>query len=291
MNSMLRYAGNKMFARNLLHYVGEAPGKSGAGDDTGKPAIGDDPVKPAPTIGDDAGGMRGKGRVFLVAGDFEQIGTFGDDLSGTWWPERMRSLRDTFASVRAEGFPPMMAYLFAVLVGLGIVMWTGSRAGRTHKSAAPRFTRAIPLVQQGGVAGHAAIVAARHTPRLLAMLELKSALEEELCAALGMEENPGHEELAAALASRRWVGPEVLAHLRSLLLRMAQAETMMLSQRSGATMAAVRDREVLTASKEVARIVLAVREGSGQVARGHSSPPGGSGPRGEGPGSAARGVT
>ena len=88
-----------------------------------------------------------------------------------------------------------MAYLLAVIVGLGIVMWTGSRAGRTHKAAPPRFTRPIPLAAQGGVAGHAAVIGGHGTSRLLAMLELKSALEEDLCSALGLEENPGHEEL------------------------------------------------------------------------------------------------
>ncbi|MGO8993913.1 MAG: DUF4350 domain-containing protein [Polyangiaceae bacterium] len=244
MNSMLRYAGNKMFARNLLHYAAD----------------------------DEATGQgHGKGRVFLVEGSFEQIGTFGDDADANGvWSERMRALRDALASVRAEGFPPNMAYLFAVLVGLGIVMWTGSRAGRTHKAATPRFTRSIPLAQQGGVAGHAALIGAARTPRILAMLELKSALEEELCTTLGMDNAdhmPGHEELTSALAARRWVAPEVIAHLRSLLLRMAQVETMMLSQRSGATMAPVRDREVLSASKEVNRILLAVREGHARPAR------------------------
>jgi hypothetical protein len=242
MNSMLRYAGNKMFARNLLHYVA---------DDE---ASGPNAASPHP-----------KGRVFLVEGDFEQVGTFGEDPDGAW-AERLRALRDALASVRADGFPPNLAYFFAVLVGLGVVLWTGTNAGRTHKSNVPRFTRAIPLTAQGGVAGHAAVISAKRTPRLLAMLELKAALEEELCAALGMDENPGHVELTSALASRRWVAPEVLAHLRSLLLRMAQIETMMLSQRSGGTMASVRDRDVMAASREVDRIVRAVREG----ARGHA---------------------
>jgi hypothetical protein len=260
MNSMLRYAGNKMFARNLLHYA--------ADDGVSVQAAG------RSTPDNDAGGS-GKGRVFLVEGSFEQIGTFGEDTEGAF-AERMRSLRDALASVHAEGFPPTVMYLFAVLVGLGIVLWTGSRAGRTHKAATPRFTRGIPLAQQGGVAGHAAIIGGARTPRILAMLELKSALEEQVCAALGIIENPGHEELTSALAARRWVAPEVLAHLRSLLLRMAQVETMMLSQRSGATMAPVRDREVLATSREVDRIVLAVREGARgrpRAAEGPAAPP------------------
>jgi hypothetical protein len=41
---------------------------------------------------------------------------------------------------------------------------------------------------------------------------------------------------------------------------MANVETLMLSQRAGATMAPVRDREVLAASQEVMRIVSDVRE-------------------------------
>jgi hypothetical protein len=155
MNSMLRYAGNKMFARNLLHYAAD-DGVSVQG--TGRS-----------TPDNDAGGS-GKGRVFLVEGSFEQIGTFGEDTEGAFG-ERMRSLRDALASVHSEGFPPMVTYLFAVLVGLGIVLWTGSRAGRTHKAATPRFTRAIPLAQQGGVAGHAAIIGGARTPRILAMIE------------------------------------------------------------------------------------------------------------------------
>jgi hypothetical protein len=243
MNAMLRYAGNKMFARNLVHYVA-----------------------------DEEAGQRRRGRVFLVEGAFEQVGTFGEEAGASGaWAERLRAARDALSAVQTEGFPPWMAYLFAVLVGLGIVTWTGSRAGRTHRSSPPRYTRPIPLAAQGGVAGHAAVVAAPLTSRLLAMLELKSALEEELCAALALEENPGSEALLGQLTSRRWVAPEAIAHLRSLFLRLAQVETMMLSQRTGATMAAVRDREVLAASREVARIVHAVREGAhGQAARGAS---------------------
>lgn len=242
MNAMLRYAGNKMFARNVLRYVAE--------DDANATRT--------------AAGRNGRGHVYLVEGNFEQVGTFGDDAG---FSDRLRAMRDALASVRSEGFPPWMTYLFAVLVGLGIVLWTGSRAGRTHKASPPRFTRPIPLSAQGGVAGHAAVIAAPRTPRILAMLELKSALEEELCAALGVDENPGHEEIITLLTARHWVAPETLAHLRALFLRLAQVETMMLSQRSGATMATVRDRDVLAASREVDRILLAVREGGRREGR------------------------
>jgi hypothetical protein len=243
MNSMLRYAGNKTFARNLLHYVAD-----------------DEPAQ---------GGGLGKGHVYLVEGAFDQVGTFGETEESPW-AARLRALKDALLSVRNQGFPPPLAYFFAVLVGLGIVWWTGSRAGRPHRIVVPRFTRPIPLAQQGGVAGHAALIGAAHTPRILAILELKSALEEELCAALGLDENPGHVELLSALGSppaswRGRVAPEAIAHLKGLLLRLAQIETLMLSQRSGASMAPVRDREVLATSREVDRILLAVREARSQA--------------------------
>jgi hypothetical protein len=239
MNSMLRYAGNKTFARNLLHYA--------AGDEAGE---------------------RGRGRLYMVEGAFEQVGAFGE--SPSWFDERARALKDGLTSVRNDGLPPGVAYGLAVLVGVAIIWWTGSRAGRTHKLSRPKFTRAIPLEAQGGVAGHAAVIGGPRAPRLLAMLELKSALEERLCAALDIDENPGHEEILAMLAARKWLAPEVLARLRALLLRMSNVETLMLSQRAGANMTPVRDREVVAASRDVDRIVEAVRESAraGAPARG-----------------------
>ena len=54
MNSMLRYAGNKMFARNLLHYVRRRRRRR-------------------------RGASAGRGRVFLVEGAFEQVGTYGEE--------------------------------------------------------------------------------------------------------------------------------------------------------------------------------------------------------------------
>jgi hypothetical protein len=235
-NAMMRYGGDRAFVRNVLRY---------AGDD------------------DQRANGSGHGRVFLVSGAFEQTSTFGEEPSlRTAIAARVRALEDALATIRSDGMPPGLAMAVAAIVGVGIMLWVGSNAVRVHKATQPRFTRPIPLAAQGGVAGHAAVVAgdaARPgSARLLAMLELKSALEEELCTALGLDENPGHEEIVAKV-SGRGVDPSVVASLRALLLRMAQVETMMLSQRAGATMAAVRDREVLSASKEARRVVRAVQ--------------------------------
>jgi hypothetical protein len=241
MNSMLRYPGNKAFARGLVRYAAD----------------------------DDTWGKRG-GRVFIATGDFEQGGTFGEDggLAGEW-AERLRTLRDALASVRKDGLPPGAAYAVAVVVGLGIIVWIGSRAGRTHKASSPRFTRPTPLAGQGGVAGHAAVIAAPHTSRVLAVLELKSALEEDLCATLGLDENPGHEALLRTLTERRLLDGEALHRLKALLLRMASIETMVLSQRASA-MQPIRDREVLAVSRAVKAILSDVHAAAAGAVRAAS---------------------
>lgn len=205
MNDMLRYPGNKAFARGLVKYAGD----------------------------DDTWGKRGSGKVYVVSGAFEQRGTFGDDGLGDDWHERLRNLEDALATVRRDGFSPMTAYLFAVLAGLAIVLWVGSRAARTHRAVQPRFTRALPVLAQGGVAGHAAVIGAPHTSRVLAMIELKSALEEDLCAILGLDRMPGHEALLVQLSSKNLVDTEDLRALKRILLRLANIETMVLSQGHG----------------------------------------------------------
>ena len=231
MNSMLRYPGNKALARGLVKYAAD----------------------------DDTWGKRG-GRVFIATGDFEQKGAFGDESQlASEWSERMRAMKDALQSIRKDGMPSGTAYAFAVAVGLGVIVWVGSRAGRLHKASTPRFTRRIPLAAQGGVAGHAAVIAAPQTSRVLAVLELKSELEEDLCKTLGLDQNPGHEALVGLIAARRLLDAEGLRSLKALLLRMASAETMVLSQRANA-MPPFRDREVLAVARTVKQMLLAVHE-------------------------------
>ena len=114
--------------------------------------------------------------------------------------------------------------------------------------------RPTSLVAQGGAAGHAAVLVAKETTRVLAMMELKSALEEELSFRLGLDKVPGAERLVLAAESKRLLGSEALAALRRLLLRMGTIETMVLSERAGA-MRPVADKEVVEASHTVERIL------------------------------------
>jgi hypothetical protein len=155
--------------------------------------------------------------------------------------------------------PPFVAYFLSVSLGLGLVLWTGSRAGKVHGATSPRYTRAIPVAAQGGVAGHAAVVGGDRTSRALALLELKSALEEELTILLGLERVPAADVLVAHVIGSRLLDADAARSLRQLLLRMAKIETMMLSHQK-AGLARVRDREVVAIAATVNELLAAARQ-------------------------------
>ena len=241
MNSMLRYSGNKAFARGLVRYAVDA----------------------------DAWGSRG-GRLFIASGGFGQRGSFGGDADT--FAEWLREVRDLVEQIRREGLPAILAWSAAAALGLALIVWVGSRAGRLHKPVVPRFTRSIPAAAQGGVAGHAAVIAAPQTTRVLAILELKSALEEQLATLLGLSKVPGHQELLAQVEKRGLLDAEGMHTLRRLLLRMSNVETMVVFQRSGGMVQSVRDAEVVSIARTVEQ-VLRVAEANAGLSRPFGSNP------------------
>lgn len=232
MNSMLRYAGNKAFARGLIHYA----------------------------VDSDAWGKRG-GKLYIAAGTFEQKGAYGGEENAL--SSFFRDLKDLLDQIRKEGLPAVLAWGASIALGLALVVWVGSRAGRLHKPLVPRFTRKIPAVAQGGVAGHAAVIAAPQTTRVLAVLELKSALEEQLAGVLGLQKVPGHQELLEQISTRKLLDAEGMVALRKLLLRMANVETMVVFQRSGGMVQSVRDNEVVSIARTVKNLVERARANAG----------------------------
>jgi hypothetical protein len=245
MNSMLRYGGNKAFARGLVRYA----------------------------VDHDSWGKRG-GRLFIASGAFEQKGAFGDESSS--WNDWMRGLREALETMRHEGLPSAVAYALACALGLALVVWVGSRAGRLHKPVTPRFVRKTPAVAQGGVAGHAAVIAAPQTSRVLAVLELKSALEEQLTSLLGLPKVPGHTELMAQVSGRGLLDAEGVVALRHVLLRMSNVETMVVFQRSGGMVQPIRDNEVVSIARTVKQLLEAAETGAARA----NAPPSNVSPQG-----------
>ena len=252
-NEMMRYPGNRALAAALVRYATE----------------------------DDVWGKR-NGKLYILTNDFSTTGAFGDEsgLGGTAGDVR-RALVSALETLRREGMPPLGAYLVAVVVGLGIVIWTSARAGRTHKTAVPRFVWAVPAVAQGGVAGHAAVLSAPGTSRVLAILELKSALEEDLATRLGLDRPAPHDELVARVRRAKIVDPEQVASLARLLASLTRIEGLLLQRRRGAA-GRVRDADVMAMAQRVREMLDAV--GPVQAARAralaYESPSSESGPVG-----------
>ena len=227
-NGMLRFPGNKAFVKNVLHYA-----YIGVGD--------------VPT----------HGKIYIASGAFEQTGTYGDASEQSAF-SKLHVLSDAFRDFKRDGLPPWLAYLVAVMATVAIGFWVWTRASRVHRAATPRYVKPIPLAAQGGVAGHAAVIAAKGTTRALAVLEIKTALEEELCAALEIERALAPDELVSRARDARLITPDVGRSLRALLGYMGQVETLVLSRRAEA-MRRVRDADVVRCSEQARSILDAVR--------------------------------
>jgi hypothetical protein len=225
-NSMLRYPGNRALATSLVRYLVE----------------------------DDVWGKR-SGKLYILVNEFETTGSFGDDSrTAGFFADMRRGIVDALETLRHEGMPPGLAYAVAIVVGLGVVVWASVRAGRTHRASTPRFTRRVPVASQGGVAGHAAIIGAPGTSRVLAMLEIKSALEENLATKLGLDRAPPHDVLVRRMREARLLDAEQLGALERLLASLTKIETMLLMRRRGA-LERVRDADVVAVAHRAHEIL------------------------------------
>jgi hypothetical protein len=197
MNAMMRYPGNRVLSRELVRYAVE----------------------------DDAWGKRG-GKLYVLANGFGTSGTFGSSsrTSGAA-SELRRAIVDAIGGLREGGLPPTAAYAAALAIGLGIVVWTSVRVGRTHKPVVPRFTRAVPAAAQGGIAGHAAVLGSPQASRVLGVLELKSALEEQLATTLGLTRAPPPDELVEKVRTSRVLDEPHADALAQLLGELAGIES------------------------------------------------------------------
>jgi hypothetical protein len=171
-------------------------------------------------------------------------------------------LTDALETLRRDGMPPLAAYLVALAVGLGVVAWTSARAGRPHKAVIPRFVRRLAPVAEGGVAGHAAILGAPGTSRVLAMLEMKSALEEALSTRLGLDPPPPHDELVIRIRAARLLDDGHVRALARLLAELAGLESQLLTRKPAAA-ERVRDADVLAVAGRVRELLDALGEGVG----------------------------
>lgn len=203
-NLMLRYPGNRAFAAGLASYLVEA----------------------------DTWSARG-GKLYLLSGEFRQQGHYGGESGlSEEIRDQFAGLLQTLEDVRQGGLPGSFAVLLGALLALASGVWTARVATRPYKRAIPRYASGVPLVGQGGVAGRAAVLAAPTTHRALALLELKSALEEGLTDKLGLARGASQAALLAEIDRQNLLDKQSSEELKRLFLQMSHAESQVLASQS-----------------------------------------------------------
>jgi hypothetical protein len=202
-NLMLRYPGNRAFARHLVEYL----------------------------VDRDDWGERG-GKLYVLSNSIGRRGHFG----GAPGPAReareaLDALGDALRDARENGLSGSIALGLAAVALATALVWALEHALRLYKRYVPRYALASPLLAQGGVAGRAAVLAAPTTDRALVLAEIRSALVEALAERLGVDPRAASARLADEVAARGVLGPGPMAALRDLLRELDRAQAFLAQNR------------------------------------------------------------
>jgi hypothetical protein len=220
---MMRYPGNRTFAEGLGRYL----------------------------LSDDTWGER-TGKIYVLTRNFKEMGEVGNRSSVAKSLNSLaRNLRQWFEDVRKTGLPAMVSLVLGGLAFMLSLLWVVSVAARLYHRRIPRFTRPIPLVGQGGAAGRAAVLSAPTTHRALALLELKSVLEESVAGRFGLSLPLSAPDLLEAIRTSDSIDDDAISRLKKLLLDMSMAET---SVTAGRPMR-MRDRDIKQAAELVDLVI------------------------------------
>lgn len=202
-NEMLRYPGNRAFAKGLVHYLARS----------------EDGTTPT-------------GRLYILTNEFQERGSYGGQASlRKDIDDAVDKLREAAASLAKSGMPPWFATTLATLLALGLAASAVRAAARPYRRSLPRYARATPLVAQGGAVGRLALLAAPTSPHALVLLEQKRSLVE----ALNLRSAPTGENDGAALVRRvaRETATDAtsLARLKAVLAQIDRVEAAITSGR------------------------------------------------------------
>jgi hypothetical protein len=232
-NLMLRYPGNRAFAKHLATYL----------------------------VDRDDGGERG-GKLYIVANDFRQRGHFGgDEGPAQKLRDAVSGLRDTLRSTHESGLPRTAALVLAAIALAFALVWALEHALRIYRRYVPRYALAAPLVGQGGVAGRAAVLGARTTERSLVLSELRSALAEALAERLEVDPRAASGRLVEAVAARGVLSPAGVNELRQLLSELDRALTALTENRR----LFVPERKVVALHQKMMEILSEIEQRGGEI--------------------------
>jgi hypothetical protein len=172
MNLMLRYPGNRALALGLARYL--------TAREPGEPASG--------------------GRLIIAAGDFDERGIYGapgGPLSSVL--TRLRELFDRLRAVDEQGLPEPLLLALGAAIGLWLVAEQLRSEWPQGRAQLPGFARLQPPAAQLGLAGRAEVLGAEGVNPLLALVEMESALREQLDHRLGLTPGGAPAEVLPAL--------------------------------------------------------------------------------------------
>jgi hypothetical protein len=198
-NQMLRYPGNRTFARHLVQYLLDR-------DERGERA----------------------GKLYVVANTFTQRGRFG----GNRGPFRdvadaVSGVRDALRTAGDSGLPGTFAVVLAAAALAVALAWSLEHTLRAYRRYLPRYAHAQPLVTQGGVAGRTALLAAPATDRALVLAEIRSALAEALAERLGTDPRAASGRLLEEVKAKEVLDQEATRELFDLLAELDRGITVL----------------------------------------------------------------
>lgn len=188
-NLMLRYPGNRAFAKHLVEYLVDRDERS------------DHP-----------------GKLYILTNAFRQRGHYG----GAAGPLRevadiASGIREGFRAADENGFSATAAIVLAALALAVALVWALEYALRAYRRYVPRYALGSALATQGGVAGRAALLAAHATDRALVLAEIRSALAEALAERLGTDARAGAARLLEQVKAREVLDQQGIRELSDLL--------------------------------------------------------------------------
>jgi len=229
-NQMLRYPGNRAFATGLVRYLAQ----------DGDPAV-------------------HRGRLLVVANRFFESGAYpGTTSFKTEFDSRIESAGQELRRVLSDGLAGVVGVTLAALVAFGVGVWTTTVSSRMYRRRQPSFTRPVPVVAQGGTAGRIALLSAASTPPSLAVLEVKSALEEGLAQELGLAAGTPAVRLLDEVRRKRALDEPRYRALKDLFLEMSNIETLVAARQPER----MKRAEVIRLAREAFDLLGQVRERS-----------------------------
>lgn len=202
-NQMMRYPGNRQLAVGLAQYL----------------------------VARDASEHR-RGVLYIVAGSFDQSGAFGNDRTvGASLRRGLGDMTRRLGAVRESGISPGVSIALGIAAAIIAMLWVAVSAMRAPKRYHPRYVQSTPLVAQGGVAGRAALLGASTTHRVLALLELKSTLEDVVSEAYSLTVPVSVQQVVAAVKDAGVVSDQQMEQLTALMRDISLAETSLVARR------------------------------------------------------------